>query len=40
MDLKLLIFSGFVEVYSREKGLNYFFKGLPISKNLKTYLNS
>jgi len=40
MDLKLLIFSVLVVVYSGVKGLNSFFKGLPISKDLKTHLNS
>jgi lipopolysaccharide/colanic/teichoic acid biosynthesis glycosyltransferase len=40
MDLKLLIFSCLVVVYSRVRGLNTFFKGLPISKNLETDLNS
>ena len=40
MDLKLLIFSCLVVVYSRVKGLNTFFKGLPISKDLETRLNS
>jgi len=40
MDLKLLIFSVLVVVYSGVKGLNSFFKGLPISKDLETRLNS
>ncbi|MDC1080738.1 sugar transferase [Flavobacteriaceae bacterium] len=40
MDLKLLIFSVLVVVYSGVKGLNSFFKGLPISEDLKTHLNS
>lgn len=40
MELKLPIFSGLLVVYSRAKGLNSFFNGLPTSKDLKTHLNS
>lgn len=40
MDLKLLIFSVLVIVYSGTKKLNTFFKGIPLSKDLDTHLNT
>ena len=40
MDLKLLIFSVLVIVYSGTKKLNTFFKEIPLSKDLDTHLKT
>jgi len=39
MDLKLLFFSALVIIYSRLKGLRWYFKNLPESKELDPYFN-
>lgn len=39
LDFKLLFFSALVVIYSRLKGLNNYFNGLPQSKELAPYFN-